>query len=322
MTHPRQDRPRRHPQPEVRAAPLGARVAALTRMAGAAASIGLVLGVGVWGYRLMMRDVTGIPVVRAMAGPMRIAPEDPGGAIADHTGLAVNAIAAVGAAAAPEDMLTLAPAADALLPEDLEAAGQDPGPGAGGAAAEAAIAPGAEGGTMSAEDVLALADMIAAGVDPLEPLAQADGGTAPAAATAAAAAAPVVVIPADVPGVAVSLRPHPRPAQAAALAAAAVAPAVAPALPAVTTGSIPAGSTLVQFGAFETAQLAAEEWDRLHARFGSFLGPLDRVIQEAASGGRVFYRLRAVGFADMAEARRLCTALIAEGVDCIPTVEG
>ena len=31
------------------------------------------------GLQLMMRDVNGIPVVRALDGPMRMAPTDPGG---------------------------------------------------------------------------------------------------------------------------------------------------------------------------------------------------------------------------------------------------
>lgn len=74
-------------------APTGTRIATLTNWAGAAVSLALIAGVGVWGYKLVMRDVTGIPVVQAMEGPMRIAPEDPGGTLADHQGLAVNDVA-------------------------------------------------------------------------------------------------------------------------------------------------------------------------------------------------------------------------------------
>jgi hypothetical protein len=53
--------------------------------------VALVVGLGVWGYKLAVRDVRGVPVIQAMDGPMRIAPEIPGGEIADHQGLAVNA---------------------------------------------------------------------------------------------------------------------------------------------------------------------------------------------------------------------------------------
>jgi len=45
-----------------------ARAGALVNYAGAAVSLALIVGVGVWGYKLVVRDVSGIPVVRAMAG--------------------------------------------------------------------------------------------------------------------------------------------------------------------------------------------------------------------------------------------------------------
>jgi hypothetical protein len=45
-----------------------------------------------------------------------------------------------------------------------------------------------------------------------------------------------------------------------------------------------------------------------------------RIIQKATSGGRVFYRLRAMGFEDIADARRFCSALVAQNADCIPVV--
>ncbi len=46
----------------------------------------------------------------------------------------------------------------------------------------------------------------------------------------------------------------------------------------------------------------------------------DRLIQRAESGGRTFYRLRAMGFDDLADARRFCSALVAEEAACIPVV--
>ncbi len=78
-------------------------------MLGAAASVALIAGLGWWGYDLAMRDARGVPVVRALEGPMRVAPEDPGGEVVDHQGLSVNNVAAVGAAAPPPDRLVLAP---------------------------------------------------------------------------------------------------------------------------------------------------------------------------------------------------------------------
>ena len=42
------------------------------------------------------------------------------------------------------------------------------------------------------------------------------------------------------------------------------------------------------------------------------------MVQKATSGGRTFYRLRAMGFADIADARRFCAVLAAEKAECIP----
>ncbi|MEL6572224.1 MAG: SPOR domain-containing protein, partial [Pseudomonadota bacterium] len=91
----------------------------LSSYAGAAVSLALVIGVSVWGYQLVMRDVSGIPVVRAAEGAMRIAPTDAGGEIADHAGLAVNQVAGEGEAAGPVESLLLAPQSRALAEEDL-----------------------------------------------------------------------------------------------------------------------------------------------------------------------------------------------------------
>lgn len=93
-------------------------VQAVTRLAGAAVSVSLVLGLGVWSYQMMMRDVSGVPVIQALGGPTRTAPDDPGGHKAEHQGLSVNRIAALGEAAPPPDAVTLAPRPAGLAEED------------------------------------------------------------------------------------------------------------------------------------------------------------------------------------------------------------
>ena len=90
------------------AAPHSGRIVQIIHIAGAVCSVALVIGLAYWGYRVAVRDANGVPVVRAMEGPMRIAPKDPGGEIADHQGLAVNTVAALGVAAPPPDRLVLA----------------------------------------------------------------------------------------------------------------------------------------------------------------------------------------------------------------------
>ena len=74
----------------------------ILNLTGAALSVVLVLGVAVWSYQLMVRDVTGVPVIRALGGPMRVSHDDPGGRQQQYQGLSVNSVAAQGAAAAPE----------------------------------------------------------------------------------------------------------------------------------------------------------------------------------------------------------------------------
>ncbi len=56
--------------------------------------LGLVAAMGLWSYRLGTRDAAEVPIIRAMEGPARIEPADPGGLQAAHQGLEVNAVLA------------------------------------------------------------------------------------------------------------------------------------------------------------------------------------------------------------------------------------
>ena len=364
---------------------LVAKTGVLMQYAGALVSLALVAGVGVWGYKLLVRDMTGIPVVRAMEGPVRETPSNPGGEVVPHLGLSVNEVAAAGEAAPPEERLLLAPVAPALSEEDLLAmptaeAGEpmigatdtvpeaetpvaaivaSPAPTADpGLLAAAIVAPetapevanlpvepavigsaaissaaissaaissaaissaaisSADGAAMTAAEVLALADQIAAGAAPLSELAA--GPDVPVVVTLDGVA-PVAVIDRAVPGVATALVPPSRPGSitAPAVIDQAVAAAIAP--PSLTA-DIPVGTNLVQLGAYETPEIAAQEWDKLQSRFAEFMTGKDRVIQQASSGGRTFFRLRAMGYTDLSDARRFCAALAAEEAACIPVV--
>ncbi|MFD1913856.1 SPOR domain-containing protein [Halodurantibacterium flavum] len=301
----------------------GAGLQRYVNLAGAVISVSLILGVAFWGYRLAVRDVTGIPVVRALEGPMRIAPEDPGGRLASHQGLAVNAVAAEGEAAPPPDRLVLAPQPLDLTSEDVPPAAlqpilRDP--------AQIAEAVNAEG--IATEALVEDLSAPALGVEEAQGLALA---LAQELATAASDTAPVVTeepaaspAPATATAVAYSPRPAARPARvataSATLASAAVAAPAPSAAPVqdISADSLPAGTNLVQLGAFDDAASARREWDRLSGRFPAYLQGKARVIQTAESGGRTFYRLRAHGFSDDADARRFCSALLAEQAACIP----
>lgn len=322
----------------------------LVNMIGAVASLALVAGTGVWGYKLLMRDVSGVPVVRAVEGPMRIQPEDPGGRQADHQGLAVNRVAAAGSAAAPADRLTLAPAPINLSDEDgtatgsalirLQQASAPQGEALRPSTSRNTAAPLTRSQIQPRSQMqAALSGQAQAGSDDIiaPPRLSTDGSAVPAAQTqgagkAATGPGPVVAgadddtrptRPVFTNGVAQSLRPVLRPddlgdpVKLAALGAQAAAPATtAPAV--IDAAEIPAGTHLVQLGAFASPEIAANEWDRLSTRFRDYLGSKTRIIQQATSGGREFYRLRAMGFADLSDARRMCSALKAERADCIP----
>ena len=61
----------------------GASVTTFMNWAGAAVSLALIAGLGYWGWQLLVRDVSGVPVITALEGPMRVAPDNPGGEIAN-----------------------------------------------------------------------------------------------------------------------------------------------------------------------------------------------------------------------------------------------
>lgn len=302
----------------------------IVNVLGAVASLALVAGVAVWGYKLVMRDVSGVPVVRAVEGPMRVQPENPGGTPADHQGLAVNAVAAVGTAAPPADRLILAPRPVSLTEEDAPMGALKPTP---------AVLKTEE--TITDQQAAALRQNA---VDSLVSELSDDVPTAAEPETGVQLAALAMpedepaIDPADLaaqlpdpelavlPGVRRSLRPLTRPAglrRAApvkgAIDTAAVNAAVKSALGLdVDPETLAKGTRLAQLGAFESPDVARAEWDRLYRRFGEYMQGKQRVIQKTSSGGRTFYRLRVHGFADLSDSRQFCAALVAQDADCIP----
>lgn len=326
----------------------------LLAVAGATVSLAFMVGIGVWGYKLMARDVSGVPVVHAIEAPMRVQPTDPGGRPADHQGLAVNDVAARGQAAPAPDQLYLAPRPVALTSEDQamkEFEALKVSSAEDGSASEGLDETDQDGA------LTALVNELTKGVKPLEgtlpdgeevlaaltPEAEWPGVTelAPAADTpddqlpadvdveeiddpnadidkVTAVDAPVI----DAPGVRRSLRPLPRPASLSRAIAKPVAahPVAAAAVAEIDPEALAPGTRLAQLGAFDSVEVARQEWTKLSARFSDYIEGKQRVVQKATSGGRTFYRLRAAGFDDLSDARRFCSALVAEGADCIPVV--
>lgn len=271
---------------------------------GAVLSLALLISGGVWTWNMMQRDVSGVPVVRALEGPMRVAPDDPGGAQAAHQGLSVTELAADGPSDIPNEIVLAPPPLD--LTRD---APQDPD------ASRPARAPS---GSSEAEEQL---------IEISLPLSDTERTVAPE---------PLGLVQPNRLAVTRSPRPTPRGAQDRAAApvpdgndtalAASIANTVAADLARsdggvdVDPSSIGPGTRLVQLGTYDSAAAARSAWGRLSQRFDPLLDDRGRVIEAAHSGGSVFYRLRAHGFSDERDARRFCAALIDQNMDCIPVL--
>ena len=126
--------------------------------------LALVVGLSVWGWQTVQRDVSGIPVIQSISDPMRVRPDNPGGAQADPQGLSVNEVQSDGRAGQPVEQVVLAPP-----PLDLSTNGLSniPQSQSNGSSAIAPLTP-----DMSPEQqkaaLDAMAAALAAGISPLE----------------------------------------------------------------------------------------------------------------------------------------------------------
>ncbi|HEY0213618.1 MAG TPA: SPOR domain-containing protein [Paenirhodobacter sp.] len=320
------------------------------QLAGAATSVLLILGVVIWGYKLAVRDVSGVPVIRALEGPSRIAPDDPGGDLARHVGLSVNEVAGKGLAAPGPERVVLAPSPGNLANDDAPMAGvrslvkveriePDPLPEAEPATAPVSQVP--QGTALAVQDE----------VVPIDGPEVMEGTSAAQIRSAAAEAARVRPVPRTVPvipenlaarsttttqavadalpGVKTSPRPAGRPSTIRPTArtdsakpdtATAVNPAPVAKADEIDPLSLPADARVAQIGAFDTVEIARAEWNRVAARTGAAMAGKSRIIQEAQANGRTFYRLRVAGFDGVEASRKFCDTLKAQGVNCIATV--
>ena len=290
---------------------------------GAVSSFALVIGLGVWAYQLTVRDVTEVPVIRALEGPARVQPADPGGQLAQHQGLAVNNVQSDGQAEGPTPQVILAPEPIDLATDDVILAAPSEGETPADDVAEAVgtvVSLSLEKQNLTVEQQAELlASRLAEGVEPLAPL---EGEVGEVQVTLARAEIPA--LDPNVPGVKRSLRPAQRPKVdlASLQQEAAIAAAVGSVLASteIQPETVAAGTRLVQLGAYDERELAIAEWDKIASKFEDYIDGKKRLIQEAKSGGRTFYRLRAVGFEDLNASRRFCAVLVAANAACIPVL--
>jgi hypothetical protein len=272
--------------------------AAYANIVGAVISLAVFVGIVTWGAKTVLRDSSGVPVVRALEGPARVAPEDPGGLLVAHQGLTVNEVAGSQITGAADDPLQLAPRPINLQAEDQPIQPVVDRENATATAPAAVVLPEPEMDAAEAlvidETAESLAAMLAAGTD-----------TAPVKEPASA------VIPASAGGGPIqSLRPRLRPFAVFTRQTPRVAPRN------ILAAQIVRGAPMAQLGAFGSAAIAEQAWADLSERHGDYLVGKPHVILQAAVGGGTIYRLRVHGFENQEEARRLCTALNRQNAEC------
>ena len=277
---------------------------------GAALSLSLLAGAISWSYKLIVRDINQIPIVRAQEGPLRVTPSDPGGLTAANQGLSVTQLA-VNEQPLLSDEIYLAPAAEILNKENLEAKIN-----------EDKILKNNEQKLeikeVNAENNLiikAWSDQVEINTGPENEAALSEAVFSQKKLDIQNAVSLALSITDNSDVFPVSLRPKIRPISLYQNSYEILDISVSN----VQISQLPVGSAVVQLGAFDKRDLAESEWKRLGSLLGSILITKQMLIQKAESGGKIFYRLRASGFDDISEARQFCTA-INDKVACIPVV--
>jgi hypothetical protein len=270
---------------------------------GAVLSLSLLAGAIGWSYKLVVRDINQIPIVRAQLGPLRVAPDNPGGLTAANQGLSVTQLA-VNEKPLSSDEINLAPAAEilneetsaSLLPEvdklnQIDATYE--------INAENTTSLDGSSGAMKGETASKTESLVAQ-VAFSQKKVEIENAVSLA-----------LSITSEFDPSLTSLRPKTRPRSVQQNRELIVSKE--------PMSKLPIGSAIVQLGAFDSKSLAESEWRRFEKLLGSILAPKQMIIQKAESGGKIFYRLRASGFNDISDARQFCTA-ISDKVACIPVV--
>lgn len=98
-------------------------------------------------------------------------------------------------------------------------------------------------------------------------------------------------------------------------------PTQTPAAPGTATPPVTpparAGKATAQIAALQSETAAQAEWGSLRRRMPDLLASRQASFQKTERDGRVFWRVRTGGFADLAEARGFCEKLRARGATCI-----
>ena len=253
---------------------------------GAALSLFLLAGAIGWSYQLIVRDVNQIPIVRAQLGPLRVAPDNPGGLTAANQGLSVTQLA-VNEKPLLSNEIYLAPAAEILNEENL------------------ALKVTEEYESNKVDGAFEIKEVNAENSMNLEALPdqkEVDSRSNDVGVLSKAAFSQKKIEIENAVSLALSITNEPDKSLSW------LRPKIRP-VGFYRNGNItedqivsnepmpklPIGSAVVQLGAFDSKSLAESEWQRFEKILGSILIPKKMVIQKAESGGKIFYRLRASG---------------------------
>ncbi len=277
---------------------------------GSALSLFLLAGAIGWSYQLIVRDVNQIPIVRAQLGPLRVAPDNPGGLTAANQGLSVTQLA-VNEKPLLSNEIYLAPAAEILNEENL------------------ALKVTEEDESNKVDGAFEIKEVNAENSMNLEALSdqkEVDSRSNNVGVLSKVAFSQKKIEIENAVSLALSITNDPDKSLSW------LRPKIRPAgfyrngnktedqiVSNEPMPKLPIGSAVVQLGAFDSKSLAESEWQRFEKILGSILIPKEMVIQKAESGGKIFYRLRASGFSAISDARQFCTA-ISDKVACIPVV--
>ena len=277
---------------------------------GAALSFFLLVGAIGWSYQLIVRDINQIPVVRAQLGPLRVAPDDPGGLTAANQGLSVTQLA-VNEKPLLSNEIHLAPAAEILNAEHLALQVTEH------------VKSNTDDGTFEIKEVNA-----ENGINLKEVFNEikVDNSSKKEVVLSKVAFSQKKIEIENAVSLALSITDDP--VDSLTLLRPKLRPMISRRNNKITgdqvvnnepISNLAIGSAVVQLGAFENKNLAKSEWQRFEKLLGSILFSKKMIVQKAESGGKIFYRLRASGFDDISDARQFCSA-ISDRVACIPVV--
>ena len=283
---------------------------------GAIISLNLILWAGYWAYSLISRDINGIPIVAAQPGPLRVAPEVPGGIEAENIELAVSKIASQELPPNPQ-AVELAPYTAKLNADDItinQAMKQKK-------LIESQIEKRTQGHLQAVEPELLNEISMA----PIKTSIESKDYTIVDNQSELVAAALAIALKQNseqLSNKAISknikfskIKPMPRPGSLWAKPTSLNSEnSILP-----TLGSVEPGLAVVQFGSFENKQLALAEWGRLSENLSIILDDRPKFVESIQRNGNEIYRLRLGGFANIDDASRFCSAVISQE-NCVPII--